>query len=156
MRNPNHADVDDDLDVEGADEDEFGEAQFDEADIIIPDSCSQTGEDDVAVDDIERDSPPSFLSRDVDVPGQPARGRTLRDLVAAGKVSSSRLKGALFDQGKAVKNYGIPDAIVPVPGSLGDLDAAIEAATISGDKDTLIAALRRKLEAAVRINGRYS
>jgi hypothetical protein len=151
VRNPDHADVDDDLDVEGADEDEFGEAQFNEADIIIPDSHSQPGEDDVAVDEIDQDSPSSSLPQDINISGQPARGRTLRDLVAAGKISRSGPNGVLFGHRKGIKDSAAPAPIVPVPGRAEDLDAAIEAATLSGEKDTLIAALRRKLEAAVGI-----
>jgi hypothetical protein len=144
MRNPGDEDVDDDLDIEGADEDEFGEAQFDEADIIVPDSCSQTGENDIAMDQTEQGSPTSSLLRDIGISGQPARGRTLRDLVAAGKVSRSGPNG--------VKNPGTPISIVPLSATSEDLDVAIKVATLSGDKDALIAALRKKLEATVRID----
>lgn len=152
MRNPGDEDVDDDLDIEGADEDEFGEAQFDEADIIVPDSCSQTGENDIAMDETEQGSPSSSLLRDIGISGQPARGRTLRDLVAAGKVSRSGPNGVLLDQANSDKNPGTSVSIVPVSTPSEDLDVAIQVATLSGDKDALIAALRRKLEATVRVD----
>ena len=151
MRNPGDEDVDDDLDIEGADEDEFGEAQFDEADIIVPDSCSQAGENDM--DETEQGSPSSSLLQDIGISGQPARGRTLRDLVAAGKVSRSEANGVLFfDQANGIKNPGTSVSIGQVSTTSEDLDVAIKVAALSSDKDALIAALRRKLEATVRID----
>ena len=158
MRNPDHADVDDDLDVEGADEDEFGATQFNEADIIIPGSHSQHGEDGITIEEMEmyQDSPPSSLPRDMNISGQPARGRTLRDLVSAGKVSRSGPNGMLFGQGKSVKDSATSTSIVSVLRRAGDLDAAIEAATQSGNKDALIVALRRKLESSVSADHWFS
>lgn len=157
IRNPAEQDVDDDLDIEGADEDEFGEAQFDEADIIGSDSHSQAGTNgmDADMDGGERELLPTPLPNasifGASLP--PARARTLRDLVAEGKVSRNGIHDILIAgvKGKGVDHH-IHDSQVSTRQdtqqvvSAEDVDAAVEAAIISGDKDALITALQKKLQ----------
>lgn len=84
----------------------------------------------------------------------PARARTLRDLVAEGKVSRNGVQEVLaaVGKGKGVINDTQPSALMPhdsqsdlVPNPV-DLDAAVDAAISSGDKDALILALQRKIQ----------
>ncbi|KAF8306459.1 hypothetical protein DL93DRAFT_214941 [Clavulina sp. PMI_390] len=127
IRNPADKDVDEDLDIEGADEDEFGDPQFDEGDVIVEETPSQ-GE---GMD--ENDVPQSAALEPPDTSQAPSRTRTLRELVAEGKVSRNEPHGVL-SLGNKTKDPS---------------DLAITAAMSSGDKDALITALRQKIDTLV-------
>lgn len=151
IRNPADRDVDDDLDIEGADEDEFGEVQFDEGDIIMSESHSQGDVIDVGVNnELDMPAPSPHLPNDV-TPGKPARARTLRDLVAEGKVSRNGLPDVLVGKRKSVDgSQAIDVRNAQSLSNTEDLNISVEAAALAGDKDALISALQTKLHNLVR------
>ena len=139
--------MDDELDIENDDEDEFGEAQFNEGDIINPDSNDRVeGDDDIDMEPPSSDPTAESLdalarASNEHTSAPPARSRTLQDLVAAGKIARGRLDG---------KGKGKPeDAPLETPPlqitNVEDIDVLIVAATASGDKDTIITLLQRKV-----------
>lgn len=77
VRNPQHDDVEDEIDIDGDDAIVFGDTQFTEKDIIFRDSMNSTEDEEVRVDsDGDEDN----------IPRCERVGRSLRDLVAQGKV----------------------------------------------------------------------
>jgi hypothetical protein len=114
--------VEDEVDVEGDDEDVFGDAQFTEGDIHPP-----RLEEDLENGDTQREQ------------------KTLRDLVAEGKVLKRRLSPAgSTDQVKAKM-----DEVMGV-GDADKMDLAIAAARKQGNAKALITALENKVKQLVR------
>lgn len=138
IRDRKAQDVDDELDIEGEDEDVFGDAQFTECDILPlqPDEEVDIEDDD---GDGHGDSEPgpstannnTTLSR---TSNASSRGRTLRDLVAAGKVAGHANS---HTKGKAVVEKQL------------DINESVKAARDAGDTVALLHALERKIKALV-------
>lgn len=126
VRDPTQVDVDDEVDVDG--DDEFGTAQFTEQDVINPLSAGDTS---------------AQLAVDGDEDGED-EGKTLRDLVAEGKVISRRtltpdLSGVRAEVEQVI---GVGDA--------DRMNEAISSARKSGNASKLIAALEDKVKQLVR------
>lgn len=130
IRDRNQPDVEEDVDVDGDDEAVFGGAQFTERDVLNPSfeaDGMNIGED--AVVDIDDD--------------EPGGRKTLRDLVAEGKVitrmSATNLNGVRTEMEEIM---GVGDA--------DRMDQAIVAARESSSPKKLIAALEDKIKQLVR------
>jgi hypothetical protein len=120
--------VEDEVDVEGDDEDVFGDVQFTEGDILGPTS-----------------DPPLDVSLEEDLEnGDTQREqKTLRDLVAEGKVLRRRLSpGTEHVKAKMDEIMGVGDA--------DKMDLAIAAARKQGNAKALITALENKVKQLVR------
>lgn len=123
MRDRNQQDVDDEVDVDG--DDQFGDAQFTEGD-ILPSGTSQPAiEDFVEIEDDEDETQ-----------------KTLRALVAEGKAvrrtSDDRIAGV---KAKMEEVMGVADT--------EKMDLAILGARKRGDKSSLITALENKVKQLV-------
>ncbi|TRM68228.1 hypothetical protein BD626DRAFT_481131 [Schizophyllum amplum] len=121
-RDRDEQDIDEEIDVDGDDAEVFGAAQFDEGDIVPVQTVQMEADDNLEID-IEGDE-------------VNADHRTLRDLVADGKVvrrSAVECAKAEMDQ---VMGVGDADRI----------DLAILAAKRKGDKKALIVALEEKVD----------
>lgn len=137
IRDQNAADVDDELDVDGDDEAMFGDAQFTEGDIVPlhPEEDINVEDDDI----VGQVAGPSG-SGETALPEASAStsasggGRTLRDLVAAGKV---------------VRRAEDKDEEVVRVDDTEQLDEAVNVAQATGDKEKIIAALERKVQQMV-------
>ena len=79
VRNPLHNDIEDEVDIDGDDAIVFGDMQFTEKDIIIPDSINSTEDEEVRVHSDDDGENISLAQRE-------RVGMSLRDLVAQGKV----------------------------------------------------------------------
>ncbi|GLB34070.1 putative E3 ubiquitin-protein ligase RNF220 [Lyophyllum shimeji] len=126
MRNQNDQDVDDELDVDG--DEGFGEPQFTEGDILPVNPSRGEVDEDIEVE-IEGD----------DEDGAQREQKTLRDLVAEGKVVR-KASGNDVDEVKAKMEEVM---------GLGDtekMDLALLAARKRGDKASLITALENKVK----------
>lgn len=124
VRDSTQIDVEDEVDVDG--DDEFGMAQFTEQDVINPVTSGQ-------LDDVDED----------DEEGGEDGNKTLRDLVAEGKVVTRRtltpdLNGVRAEVEEVI---GVGDA--------DRMNEAITAARRKGDKNRLIAALEEKVKQLV-------
>ncbi|KAJ7368664.1 hypothetical protein DFH08DRAFT_677456 [Mycena albidolilacea] len=121
-RDPNSLDVDDEIDIDG--DDEFGEAQFTEGDIVgefpPPQHIHQSEED-----------------MDVDIGGDD--DETLRELVAQGKV----IKREKSEQVEQADNPQLDTAAVD---EADKIDLAILAAKNRGDKTSLLGLLQNKIK----------
>ncbi|KIK04724.1 hypothetical protein K443DRAFT_675739 [Laccaria amethystina LaAM-08-1] len=118
-------DVDDDVDVEGDDQDRFGEAQFTEGDILPVDNPQLVVQEGIEVE-IEGESEDE-ASREL---------KTLRDLVAEGKVVQR--DRAEYLKAKVVGVLGV--------GEVDQVDRGVLTAKKRGDKAALVAALENKIE----------
>lgn len=127
-RDPNSLDVDDEIDIDG--DDEFGEAQFTEGDIVgefpPPQHIHQSEED-----------------MDVDIGGDDD-DETLRELVAQGKV----IKREKSEQVEQADNPQLDTAAVD---EADKIDLAILAAKNRGDKTSLLGLLQNKIKILVRL-----
>lgn len=124
--------MDDEVDIDGDDQ-AFGEAQFTEGD-IVPVSRQEVDEDidiDVEVDGSDDESP--------------SEQRTLRDLVAAGKV----LKQPTPSQIGPAQTHS--EGTVMGVSDIDSMDLAIAVARRKEDKTNLIQALENKIKQLVRL-----
>lgn len=121
-------DVDDEVDIEGDDQETFGEAQFTEGDILPVDNPQVVVEEDVEVE-IEGDSEDE-ASREL---------KTLRDLVAEGKVVPRNTSDDVKAKMEEVLGVGEAD----------QMERAVLAAKKRGDKAALVAALENKVKQLV-------
>ncbi|KAI0650508.1 hypothetical protein C8Q79DRAFT_900784 [Trametes meyenii] len=132
--NRNTQDVDDDIDIDGEDDVVFGAPQFTEEDVLDPtsappttDSLSDAGTHaDVDIDDAAGGE--HGLQR------EPKKGKTLKDLVAEGKVVRSRVDEAKRTVEEVI---GVSDT--------EQVDLAVELARRGGDQAALIRALESKV-----------
>lgn len=135
IRDRNQLDVDEDVDVDGDDEAVFGGAQFTERDILDPSfAVARTDVDESAVVDIDDDD-------------EPGGGRTLRDLVAEGKVVTRRASITDLDGVRAEMEQ------VMGVGDTDKMEQAIILAKQSGSPTKLITALESKINQLVRSPG---
>ncbi len=124
-RDPAGQDVDDEIDIDGDDQEAFGEAQFTEKDIVV-------------VDD-----PPGSPFVDMDnVDETDSAQMTLRDLIAEGRVSQ---RPAYPD------TTGEVGEIIQL-GDFEQMDQAILNAKNKGSKKAIIAALEDKIKQLVRLH----
>jgi E3 ubiquitin-protein ligase RNF220 len=128
-------DVDDELDIEGSDEEVFGHAQFTEGDILPlqPDDDIDIEDNDNG-DDHGLSAPGPSTTRTI--PSASVRGKSLRDLVAAGKVTRRHNNINTWDKIAAEEAHR-------------DIDESIRAAQTSGDTDVLVRALEHKIKVLV-------
>lgn len=147
IRNRSQQDVDDDVDVDGEDEVLYGAAQFTEGDILVvetarPGMQNSDGDSGVQVDDDD--------SVDVDMEAVGPVGmqnKSLRDLVAEGKVVKRRESGA--DDQEVKKTM---DEVMGV-GEAEEIDKSIELARLSGNPSMLITVLENKIQLLVCVSG---
>lgn len=123
-------DVDDDIDVDGDDEDKFGIPQFSEGDVVqteaetTPATIISRAEGTDGLDEVDQDGP------------------ALRDLVAAGKIvrryssSTTRLDSGLLEEMEKIMGPGDTDLV----------DSAIRSARKSGNTSNILRALEEKIE----------
>ncbi|KDQ15342.1 hypothetical protein BOTBODRAFT_54642 [Botryobasidium botryosum FD-172 SS1] len=116
IRDGTQADIDDELDIDGDDEETFGDAQFGEADIVRPEEDVEVQIDD---DDDDNNDPTGSAEPN-------GTSRSLRDLVAQGNRGRINASGA--------------------NGSSAALEQALGIAKTSGNKDEIIAALSQKVK----------
>lgn len=146
IRDRTLGDVDDELDIEGDDEDAFGATQFNEGDLLP----LRSKEDEmVDIDDASIDEDSSMEEAGAeDSPvgvgpiGQVSRARSLRDLVSTGEVVRRPL--VRNDESNATD---FPNGIsTPLDGiaHIAVLEQEISNAEMEGDKDGLVALLKRK------------
>lgn len=130
-RNPEERDVDDDVDIDGDDQDVYGEPQFTEGDVI---SLSRDEEsDDMDQDvDVEIDGETEDETHDDEL-------KTLHDLVAEGR----RGDGVEAVRAKMNEIMGVGDT--------ERLDSEIEAARNKGDVGALTNALESKIKLLVSL-----
>lgn len=130
-RNPEERDVDDDVDIDGDDQDVYGEPQFTEGDVI---SLSRDEEsDDMDQDvDVEIDGETEDETHDDQL-------KTLHDLVAEGR----RGDGVEAVRAKMNEIMGVGDT--------ERLDSEIEAARNKGDVGALTNALESKIKLLVSL-----
>ncbi|KAL1740787.1 hypothetical protein HDZ31DRAFT_85239 [Schizophyllum fasciatum] len=121
-RNEDEQDIDEEIDVDGDDAEMYGAPQFDEGD-IVPVQPPQAEMDENVEIDIEGDD----LNAD---------HRTLRDLIADGKVVQRSAVECARAEMEQVMGVGDADRI----------DLAILSAKKKGDKKSLIAALQEKVD----------
>ncbi|KAI0722778.1 hypothetical protein C8Q76DRAFT_855151 [Earliella scabrosa] len=143
VRNRHDQDVDDEIDVDGEDEALFGAPQFTEQDVVAPPelneingALSDAGTDaDVDVD-MNGDAAASGATSGDGPEREPKRGKSLRDLVAEGKV----IRQKVVEDAKLKMNevMGVGDA--------EKVDLAVELARRAGDQAALIRALESKVE----------
>ncbi|OSD04608.1 hypothetical protein PYCCODRAFT_1363875 [Trametes coccinea BRFM310] len=134
--NRNAQDVDDDIDIDGEDEAVFGAPQFTEDDILgtsgrpdADEAVSDAGTDaEVDVDDMTGAGDGGFDR-------EPKQGKTLKDLVAEGKVVLKRVEEAKRSM-EAV--MGVSDT--------EQADLAVELARRAGDPAALVRALENKVK----------
>lgn len=142
IRNRNDQDVDDEIDVDGEDEAVFGAVQFTEQDVLAPSA-------DPHEVDGARSDPGTDAEIDVDdamAPGEssagterdPKKGRSLRDLVAEGKVIQHQVEDAKQAMNEVM---GVGDA--------EKVDLAVELARRGGDQAALVKALESKVKLLV-------
>ncbi len=144
IRDRTLGDVDDELDIEGEDEDTFGAAQFNEGDLLPPDSNEDemVDIDDASADEDSSTEEPSVEDSSMRVSsiGQVSRARTLRDLVSTGEV----VRRPLVNGGESKAINLLNDVSTPLDG-IADLEQEILNVEMKDDKDALIAILRRKV-----------
>lgn len=160
-------DVDDDIDVDG--EDEFGDAQFTEGDILrlssssgaapaIPQQSSSAARSN---QDRQHRSPDVELDLDLDIDVEltddDERTKSLRDLVAAGKIVRSHPNLTLATSSSSIQNgviHEVHDKInireeikvqIDEPIAVDTADLAIARARRAGDERALIRALESKV-----------
>lgn len=165
-------DVDDDIDVDG--EDEFGDAQFTEGDILrlssssgaapaIPQQSSSAARSNR---DRQHRSPDVELDLDLDIDVEltddDERTKSLRDLVAAGKIVRSHPNLTLATSSSSIQNgviHEVHDKInireeikvqIDEPIAVDTADLAIARARRAGDERALIRALESKVAHLVR------
>ena len=144
--NRHDQDVDDEIDVDGEDEALFGAPQFTEQDVVAPPelneingALSDAGTDaDVDVD-MNGDAAASGATSGDGPEREPKRGKSLRDLVAEGKV----IRQKVVEDAKLKMNevMGVGDA--------EKVDLAVELARRAGDQAALIRALESKVQLLV-------
>ncbi|KAH9943227.1 uncharacterized protein BXZ73DRAFT_97278 [Epithele typhae] len=135
VRNREERDVEDEVDVDGEDEATFGAAQFSERDVLAPplgpaDSRSEADTDaDIDVDDANGSGEGPSGSR---TEREPKQGKSLRDLVAEGKVIRPT-----ENTEQTVEVMGLAET--------DEVDLAIELARRSEDSAALVRALESKV-----------
>jgi hypothetical protein len=134
-RDLNHQDVDDEVDVDGDDEAVYGDAQFTEGDIL---GHAEDANEDA---DVQIDGDGDSTS---DEDGN-AQRKTLRDLVAEGKVVRRRsppgADGVNAVKAKMEEVMGVGDA--------DKMDIAVNSARRNGNSSALIQALENKIKQLV-------
>lgn len=128
-RNRNEQDVDDEVDVDG--DDQFGDAQFTEGDILPVDTPQPAVEEEVEVDIEDDDEDETQRAQ-----------KTLRALVAEGKVVRRT-----SDDGIACVKAKVEEVMVVADAE--KMDFAILGAQKRGDKSFLIKALENKVKQLV-------
>lgn len=134
IRDRNEQDVEGEVDIDGEDEAVFGDAQFTEGDILGPNEPQQAVVDQDLEVEIEGDD--DEVQRD---------RKTLRDLVAEGKVVTRRPPHN--------SEEGIKEKMEEIMG-IGDADKmnlAVSIAQRKGNSTALIIALENKIEQLVGI-----
>lgn len=135
--------MDDDIDVDGEDEAVFGAPQFTEQDVLTPpagpdevdEEGSNTGTDvDIDVDDAEAPGDISAGGPD----GESKKGKSLRDLIAEGKVVRHQVEDAKRAMDRVM---GVDDT--------EKVDLAVELARRGGDQAALVKALESKVKLLV-------
>ena len=143
VRNRNDQDVDDEIDVDGEDEAMFGVPQFTEQDVLAPhmDSVDVDGAHlDPGTDaevDID-DAPGLGEASGTGIERDPKEGKTLRDLVAEGKVLRQR-----FNEAKR------PVEEIVGLGDTDKIDLTVELARRANDQSALVRALESKIQLLV-------
>ncbi|KAI0677311.1 hypothetical protein C8Q78DRAFT_1065889 [Trametes maxima] len=134
--NRNAQDVDDDIDIDGEDDVVFGAPQFTEEDVLDPTSAPPTTESlSNAGTEADVDVDADDAARAEDGPErEPKKGKTLKDLVAEGKVVRSRVDEAKRTVEEVI---GVSDT--------EQVDLAVELARRAGDQIALIRALENKV-----------
>lgn len=140
VRDDTQPDIEEDVDVDGNSEDEYGIAQFTEKDVInpllptIPVQTPDEGDDNASID--------------IDAVGDDDGdddSKTLRDLVAEGKVVTRKTLCPSDIEGIRTE----VEQVIGVDES-DRLDQAISDARISGDTNKLVSALENKVKQLVR------
>ncbi|KAJ3574786.1 hypothetical protein NP233_g1534 [Leucocoprinus birnbaumii] len=136
-RDPTSRDVEDDIDIDGDDEDTYGEVQFTEGDILPISEENQSFEPDEDINiDIDEDQPS----------GEASRPKSLRDLIAEGKVISQQQQRVETQDNTAAETQ--VNEVLGV-GDVEKLDSAIFKAKQKGDQEGVVAALENKIKQLV-------
>ncbi|KAI0751030.1 hypothetical protein C8Q80DRAFT_1155136 [Daedaleopsis nitida] len=140
IRNRQDQDVDDEIDVDGEDEVLFGAPQFTEQDVLGPPEVADVdgAQSDVGTEvdvDIGDDAVASGDTLGALPEREPKKGKTLRDLVAEGKVLRQHVEDAKRTMDEVM---GVGDA--------EKVEAAVELARRSGDQAAIIRALESKVQ----------
>ncbi|EJF62371.1 hypothetical protein DICSQDRAFT_85257 [Dichomitus squalens LYAD-421 SS1] len=140
IRNRNDQDVDEDIDVDGEDEVLFGAPQFTEHDVLAPsvDPAEVSGaQSDAGTEaDVDVDGAVASGGTEAVVPERdPRKGKSLKDLVAEGKVVRQQVEDA----------KRMMDEVMGV-GDAEQVDLAVELARRSGDRSAMVRALENKVK----------
>ncbi|KAI1796156.1 hypothetical protein LXA43DRAFT_970062 [Ganoderma leucocontextum] len=140
IRNRNDQDVDDEIDVDGEDEAVFGASQFTEQDVLAPpadpaevDGAQSDAGTDAEIDVDDAVAPGNTLAGAPE--RDPKKGKSLRDLVAEGKVIRHQVEDA----------KRVMDEVMGV-GDAEKVDLAVDLARRGGDQAALVKALESKIK----------
>ncbi|OCH94305.1 hypothetical protein OBBRIDRAFT_770047 [Obba rivulosa] len=133
-RNRTQQDIEDEVDIDGMDDVAFGAPQFTEDDVLLPSSDLKRQQDEDVDVDIDYDENAASVKPE---PGGDEGEKTLRELVAEGKVVRRRVEAV-----EEVKRT--MDEVMGV-GEAEEVDRAVETARKAGDNLALIQALQNKI-----------
>ncbi|KAF8338775.1 uncharacterized protein EI90DRAFT_3039102 [Cantharellus anzutake] len=146
IRDRTLGDVDDELDIEGVDEAVFGDAQFNEGDIVpvnpneddVVDIDNNSDAEDSPMEEVEEEAPLGGNSSTSRV----ARARSLRDLVSAGEV----LRQPIVDNDGTKMIHVVNGALgsLDMVDDISELNRVISSAERKEDTNILVRALKRK------------
>ncbi|XP_006456798.1 hypothetical protein AGABI2DRAFT_78651, partial [Agaricus bisporus var. bisporus H97] len=138
-RDPADQDVEDDIDIDGDDQDTYGEAQFTEGDILPVDEAHPAPVDEDVDVEIEGDQTDEADTAQ----------RSLRDLIADSKVI---VRQTTLREGSGSNSPVTLVGRVPASGDVERLDSVISNARQKNDTRALIAALEEKVQSLESIH----